>query len=166
MWCFWGGLNSSQRGQKQSLDWVAKRLKSWRDNPNKKIRRGESHHQWLGGPVIARRKRTANGKAAATLRRYRAANPDRIREWSQKRLSRQTGRLPNGTVSDLLKLQKGRCIYCDSEIKTKYHLDHIVPLSKGGAHERRNVQLLCPTCNVRKSAKDPIQFAQERGLLL
>lgn len=29
-------------------------------------------------------------------------------------------------------------------------IDHIVPLSRGGVHERANVQPLCFTCNVRK----------------
>jgi hypothetical protein len=29
-----------------------------------------------------------------------------------------------------------------------------------------NVQLLCPPCNLKKHAKDPIQFMQERGFLL
>lgn len=30
-------------------------------------------------------------------------------------------------------------------------LDHIVPLSKGGAHKRHNCQCLCRGCNIRKS---------------
>jgi 5-methylcytosine-specific restriction endonuclease McrA len=29
--------------------------------------------------------------------------------------------------------------------------DHIVPLSKGGTHERGNLQLACAECNIRKS---------------
>jgi 5-methylcytosine-specific restriction endonuclease McrA len=32
------------------------------------------------------------------------------------------------------------------------HIDHIVPLSKGGTHTRDNIAPACPECNLRKSA--------------
>jgi 5-methylcytosine-specific restriction endonuclease McrA len=47
-----------------------------------------------------------------------------------------------------------------------FHVDHIKPLALGGQHEPGNIQLLCPTCNVRKSCTDPIQYAQRNGRLL
>lgn len=31
--------------------------------------------------------------------------------------------------------------------------DHVIPLSKGGTHERANLQLACAECNVRKGAR-------------
>jgi len=34
-------------------------------------------------------------------------------------------------------------------------LDHIVPLSKGGAHVRQNLQCLCRQCNIKKSDRMP-----------
>jgi hypothetical protein len=43
------------------------------------------------------------------------------------------------------------CLKCGS--KDKIHMDHVVPLSKGGAHDRDNVQPLCNKCNSRKHAK-------------
>lgn len=47
-----------------------------------------------------------------------------------------------------------------------YHVDHIQPLALGGSNDKTNLQLLCPTCNTKKSAKHPIDFMQSRGLLL
>lgn len=41
-----------------------------------------------------------------------------------------------------------------------------MPLAKGGEHTPFNIQLLCPRCNVRKSAKHPVDFMQENGYLL
>jgi hypothetical protein len=37
---------------------------------------------------------------------------------------------------------------------TDWHLDHIIPLSKGGAHSFRNTAPAHPSCNVAKGARD------------
>ncbi len=37
-------------------------------------------------------------------------------------------------------------------------VDHIVPLSRGGAHSYRNVQCACLSCNLKKSARTKGQF--------
>lgn len=57
-------------------------------------------------------------------------------------------------IIDMLKKQKRRCAICSvpfSEIG--YHVDHIHPLSRGGSNFIRNIQLLCPPCNIKKSDK-------------
>jgi len=127
---------------------------------------GPANKQWKGGPVETRRRRQRSGLSAASLRRYRSENPDKVREFTQSRSRRKFGRLPRGTVSDLFSLQRGRCAVCREKLPKSFHVDHRVPLVAGGKHERGNVQLLCPSCNVRKNAKDPIKFMQERGFLL
>jgi len=41
----------------------------------------------------------------------------------------------------------------------KFHVDHIVPLSKGGGDELENLQFLCAQCNLRKSnSYDALKF--------
>lgn len=97
---------------------------------------------------------------------YLARNKEKAREWSKRRGSRKTGRLPRGTVARIKELQKAKCAICSCGIASAFHVDHIMPLAKGGKHEPHNIQLLCPTCNVRKSAKHPIKFAQQLGRLL
>ena len=67
-------------------------------------------------------------------------------------------------VLRLLELQKHCCIYCKTKL-SKYHVDHIFPLAKGGSNSYENIQILCQRCNMRKNAKDPIDFAQSMGLL-
>lgn len=49
-------------------------------------------------------------------------------------------------------------------------LDHREAMSKGGANDESNYQLLCRNCNGRKSDKDfdafTSQYAKQQGLLL
>lgn len=71
-------------------------------------------------------------------------------------------------VEALLVRQKFKCanLSCKISVKKSYHADHIVPLSRGGSDAIRNIQILCPSCNSRKGAKDPAIWARENGLLL
>ena len=127
-------------------------------------RTGPDNPCWSGGPAASYER--AKPKFAAKTRAYRKRNPEKVREWSQKRESRKTGRLPRGTVMRLIKLQKNTCAICRGSLKPGYHVDHILALARGGKHERNNIQLLCPPCNVRKGAKDPIDYMQSKGFLL
>lgn len=65
-----------------------------------------------------------------------------------------------------LEQQKFKCVACNTNIKKTYHVDHIVPLARGGTNWPSNIQCLCPQCNLSKNAKDPIKWAQENGRLL
>jgi hypothetical protein len=127
---------------------------------------GPANPKWMGGIPAHRERMKALGKFAEYTKRYRKNNPEKVLEFSMRRKSRKYGRLPKGTIKELGEYQRWKCVVCFVGIKNNYHVDHIIPLAKGGTHVRENVQLLCPTCNVRKSAKDPIEFMQSRGFLL
>ena len=132
-------------------------------------KKGADHPSWKGGreAVMERQRekwRSEGGKAR--LKKYRADNPEKVREFRRRRGNKKIGRLPAGTVKKIGASQKWKCVVCKCSIRNSYHVDHITPLAKGGEHAPPNIQLLCPTCNVRKSAKDPIDFMQSRGYLL
>ena len=58
---------------------------------------------------------------------------------------------------------KVRCYLCGKLIPMGHrHVDHIIPLSKGGAHRSSNLAAACDTCNQRKHNKLP----EEIGVLL
>jgi hypothetical protein len=45
----------------------------------------------------------------------------------------------------------GCCVHCGS--KQELHFDHIIPVAKGGGNSEANIQILCQTCNLKKSDK-------------
>lgn len=56
-----------------------------------------------------------------------------------------------------------RCYLCGKLIPIgERHVDHIMPLSKGGQHRPSNLAVACKTCNLSKGAKLP----SEMGVLL
>lgn len=58
---------------------------------------------------------------------------------------------------------KVRCYLCGKLISIGHrHVDHIVPLSKGGAHRPSNLAVACDDCNLCKCDKMP----EEIGVLL
>ena len=57
-------------------------------------------------------------------------------------------------------LQKHRCYYCGKRCKDKLTQDHIVPLSKGGAHTLSNIVGACGACNSKKNDGPPLYPVQ------
>lgn len=129
--------------------------------------------------------RVANpDRAKANSTAWRAANPERRRAagaaWKvenpeickvsgqnqRAKRSAAEGKLSAGLAKNLLKLQQGKCPCCQQPLGNDFHLDHVMPLSRGGLNIDSNMQLLRAVCNLNKSAKDPIRFMQQRGFLL
>lgn len=54
----------------------------------------------------------------------------------------------------MLERQRWLCACgCGRSLYLGYHIDHVVPIARGGAHELANLQLLAPICNLRKGAR-------------
>jgi len=103
--------------------------------------------------------------------KYRKENPEKIRNLERKRRAKK--RKANGShtpedILNLLVLQNTKCKYCEVQLNTegkmKYHIDHRMPLVLGGSNNVENLQILCPRCNLTKSAKHPDIYEKEIGL--
>lgn len=102
---------------------------------------------------------------------YRKNNRDKMSSYENKRRAMKSG--SGGTytkcdITNILERQKYKCAEptCEADITYSYHVDHIMPLSLGGSNWPRNLQCMCPTCNLRKQAKHPIDWANENGRLV
>jgi 5-methylcytosine-specific restriction endonuclease McrA len=109
-------------------------------------------------------------KKAEYIKKWSLENKDKRRIYDatrRARLASSSGRLSLNIGAKVLSLQKYRCANCKTSLSDKkYHLDHIIPLAKFGLNIDSNIQILCSTCNHKKSSKDPIIWAQENGRLL
>ena len=57
--------------------------------------------------------------------------------------------ITNKSLTDWLKMHRGQpCSYCKEEGAT--HIDHRIPLSRGGTHTYNNIQIVCQNCNYAK----------------
>ena len=72
------------------------------------------------------------------------------------------GTLTEDDITGLWARQKGKCHWCSCALgtfdKAGWHIDHRVPLSRGGTNEARNIVLACDVCNQAKSTKLPEDF--------
>lgn len=59
-------------------------------------------------------------------------------------------------VATLLKIQKGKCVFCGNYFKDgdSLDVDHLIPRSQGGKSEYKNLQLLHRHCHDNKTASD------------
>ena len=108
-------------------------------------------------------------KFSASTKKWASNNKEAVRAIKKNRRLRKstTGLLSNSIIKNLLELQRGKCACgCKKPLGNNYHLDHIMPLALGGTNTDDNIQLLRAECNLRKSAKHPIDFMQSRGFLL
>ena len=72
-----------------------------------------------------------------------------------QKLSTEDGTITHQSLALLMDSQDGKCSYCgtllDLQPKGDTHLDHVIPLSKGGVHSITNVVWSCAPCNHKKS---------------
>jgi 5-methylcytosine-specific restriction endonuclease McrA len=106
----------------------------------------------------------------ARVRDWVAQNRDRRRTIVTNYDARRRAWAGSGVSTSELRAwlisQPKRCYWCGSDCAENRHIDHYVPLSKGGKHELANLVIACGPCNLRKNAKDPLDFAREVGRLL
>jgi 5-methylcytosine-specific restriction endonuclease McrA len=110
------------------------------------------------------------------LRQYHLDHREELnrkkREWywtnrdeiQARRIVRRTGKNGPLTGNDLKELfvkQSGRCYYCGVLLyQTKWEVDHMLPVSRGGGDSIDNLCVACVPCNHRKFTKTVAEFME------
>lgn len=120
-------------------------------------------------------------KILAKVAAYRTANPEKVAAvkaawyeehyeqvvvYRRNRRARERNAPGTHTAEDVQSQydrQDGKCRWCGCEVGDNYHVDHVVPLSKGGSNWPSNLVVACPSCNLSKHSKHPMDFA---GIML
>lgn len=89
---------------------------------------------------------------------WRQDNPDRYKEIKRMSQSTRRAQIKDAFIEDVdpaivYKMHGGMCGVCRDFVEyDNFHVDHIVPLAKGGQHGYINVQPAHSFCNLSKGA--------------
>lgn len=106
--------------------------------------------------------------AGNRTKRWGQRNPLKVRAICARRRARLKAAPGDFTQEDMEhqhQAQAGKCFWCGIEIALKRrttHVDHLIPISKGGSNFPSNLVIACQPCNSRKSDKMPWEFMPER----
>lgn len=122
---------------------------------------------------VLRKKYYNSEKAVKAVTRWQQEHQDYLEQYhasehykllrrirAHKRRAYKRASIGQHTEVDVLRqyrLQNGKCWWCGKKLE-KYHIDHSIPLVKGGSNGPENIILSCPHCNLSKGAKLPQEF--------
>lgn len=101
------------------------------------------------------------GRKTSLARRLAEWTPEKDKKWHDRRhgiAARRRARIKGATIgpvrrSDIIARDESTCYLCGKVIPDKdIHIDHIIPLARGGSHTVDNLAVTCSQCNIRKGA--------------
>lgn len=89
-------------------------------------------------------------------RAWNAANPEKRRLTQHKyRARKMANKVGNVTLEEARAILRRPCMYCGARAE---HLDHVVPISRGGSHSVGNLAPACAQCNLSKRNRFVIEW--------
>jgi 5-methylcytosine-specific restriction endonuclease McrA len=146
------------------------RLKQNREEKRKRDKRSYQKHKKNRLENMREWRKNNIEKSNEILKRYRTSERGRVshRAHQQRRYAAakaSEGVLTSENINLQYSKQKGRCYYCNNKVGNKYHVDHVVPLARGGLNIPENIVIACPSCNQHKSDKLPHEWPEGGRLL-
>jgi 5-methylcytosine-specific restriction endonuclease McrA len=158
-------VKTAERQAENGRRWRAENLERYRETARAWA---EKNQDKIKAKIVRWRSRNRE-REIALVKAWKAANPEKVKTIWRNNKAKRRGAVGSHTASDVRKIrsaQHNKCAYCKSPLGRGGHLDHIVPIARGGSNWPSNLQWLCQPCNQSKTARDPIEFAQSLGLIL
>lgn len=108
------------------------------------IRIKQNHKRWRD---------TNKDRVLEYWRDYHQRNPEYARSSTRNRRARLRNAEGSHNANEILQMYKDQealCAYCAVFLDNEFDVDHMVPLSRGGTNDWRNLALTCVNCNRRK----------------
>lgn len=128
----------------------------------------QSHYADNAGRILSRQReytrshtQEINARTMAWVKRNPLKRKAISRQYKARRRSQEDAGISGGMLAAWTREQPKTCFYCGAACPDSFHVDHFVPLAKGGAHVLTNLRIACPTCNLRKNAKMPNIWIEE-----
>lgn len=110
-------------------------------------------------------------KIAQQTKKYRQTNAYKIKALVHRRRTLELvakGFHTAEDIEEIWELQRGRCLYCRislvNKIAKEIHLDHFIPLTRGGSNCRSNLAFACDKCNHSKRNAFPWNWGGWLGM--
>src|SRR5215213_10448687 len=134
----------------------------YEENPEYLRRWREEHPEYMRrwGEENAEARREYN-------RRWREDNPELRAQQHRNRRALVWGAEGTHTAADVFWLEEAQaclCAYCGVPLPLEpvIHVDHKLPLSRGGSNDPSNLVLACAHCNLSKGAKTAQEYIAYR----
>ena len=160
-----------ERRKRQVKEWRAAHpgyQKSWVEANKDHFR--EIQTMWVeANPDYHKDYRIAHRKERSEYsNNWRKANPEKSMAAVHRRRVRRLGNGGRFTKADLVEIRKAQtdkqgrliCWRCNQPIVGTPHLDHWIPLDKGGTNDAGNLHYMHATCNISKGAKHPYELGR------
>lgn len=145
---------------------------AWRMEDDERYR--ESRKRWVAANrsvVRDQHKRFYANHRDEINAKHRAYYYEHPESYALRRAQRRQREVSGGAMPSTSQLkgqlarQKGRCYWCRTLFVRTPHLDHVVPLSRGGSNVIDNLVYACAMCNLSRRARLPHEWPQGGRLL-
>jgi 5-methylcytosine-specific restriction endonuclease McrA len=158
---------SESRMEKSSITHSSTGVKSYEiPVPDDFVYRHRSRNRLSPAGKRLRQQSKAERAALAAAEKKESERREQLRIASEKRKLRDQlrRRSPVGLTTDWLRSrlhrQQSECFWCGVGLHPNdFQLDHVWPLSLGGAHDIANLVVSCQECNLSKGSRSPWEFA-------
>lgn len=101
------------------------------------------------------------------LLKYRQSYPEKYLAYNRNRAARKkavAGKHTPQQIQEQYERQGKKCYYCHKKL-IKFHVDHVVPISRGGSNDPDNLVITCAFCNQSKHDRLPHEWPEGGRLL-